>query len=210
MQYSTNLLLKEPEWDDNTDILANLIYNWDILDAIVHAANIKGIWKEVFTDVAAASATAIHAAITGTGAIQNITTGITNPGEARNVTGTMTNNASPSGNMVITGLVRGTEDTETITLIAGDTAVGVKAFDTITNIQLPAGVSASDTVSIGFGDKFGLLHEIDAISQVYKVTINAVELTTTYAGLVDATYGTIDFSTAGVYQDMVVWYYQIE
>lgn len=209
MQYSTNLLLKEPEWTDNTDILANLIYNWDILDAAVHALNIKGIWKEAFMDVAAASATAVHAAITGNSATQNITTNITNPGEARNATITASDNASPSGNVVVTGLVRGTSTTDTIAITAGSTVVGVKAFDTVTNIQVPAGVSSSDTVSIGIGDKFGLLHEIDAISQVYKIAVNAVELTSTYAALVNATYGTIDFSTVGVYQDMVVWYYQL-
>ena len=210
MQYSTNLLMKKPEWTDDTDILANLLYNWDILDAIVHAANIHAIWKEIFTDVAAASAAAIHAAIAGTGAIQNITTAITNPGEGRNVTITATNVASPSGNVVITGLVRGTEDTETLGITAGGTTLGNKPFDTVTNIQLPAGLSASDTVSVGIGDKFGLLHEIDAIGQVYKISVNAVELTSTYAALVNATYSTIDFSTVGVYQDMVVWYYQIE
>ena len=209
MQYSTNLLLKEPEWSDNTDILANLIYNWDILDAATHALNIKGVWKEVFTDVAAAAAAAVHAAITGNSAIQNITASITNPGEARNVTITASNNATPTGNVVITGLVRGTSTTDSIAITGGSTVAGVKPFDTITNIQIPAGVSSSDTVSIGIGDKFGLLHEIDAISQVYKIAVNAVELTSTYAALVEATYSTIDFSTVGVYQDMVVWYYQL-
>lgn len=209
MQYSTNLLLKEPEWTDATDILENLIYNWDILDAAIHALNIKGIWKEVFTDVAAASVVAIHAAIAGSGALQNITAGITNPAEGRNATVTTTNIASPSGNVVITGLVRGTSDTETFVIVPGTTVVGNKAFDTVTNIQIPAGVSASDTVSVGIGDKFGLLHEIDSINQVYKITVNAVEVTSTYASLVNATYGTVDFSTVGVYQDMVVWYYQL-
>jgi len=209
MKYSTNLLLKEPEWTDATDILENLIYNWDILDAAVHVLNIKGIWKERFVDVAAASATAVHAAITGNSATQNITTSITNPDDARNVTITITNNAAPSGNVVITGLVRGESTTETLVIVAGTTVKGNKAFDTVTNIQIPAGVTAADTVSVGIGDKFGLLHEIDAIVQVYKITVNAVEVTTTYAALVNATYGTIDFSTVGVYQDMCVWYYQL-
>jgi len=209
MQYSTNLLLKEPECTDSTDILTDLIYNWDIIDAAMHALNIKGIWKEVFTDVAIASATAVHAAITGNGAIQNITTNITNPGEARNATITISDVDTPSGNVIITGLVRGEEDTETFVIVPGTTIVGNKAFDSFTNIQIPAGVSASDTVSVGIGDKFGLQHEIDAIGQVYKITINATEVTSTYAALVNATYGTIDFSTAGLYQDMVVWYYQL-
>jgi len=207
VQYSTNLLLKEPECTDPSNILTDLIYNWDILDAAMHALNIKGVWKEAFTDVAVADAAAIHANITGTGVIQNITTAITNPGEARNAT--ITGNAGAAGVVVLTGLVRGTSTTESITLNGTATVAGNKAFDTFTNIKVPAELTAGKTVSIGFGDKFGLLHEIDAIAQVYKITINAVELTSSYAALVNATYGTINFSTVGVYQDMVVWYYQL-
>ena len=207
MQYSTNLLLKKPECTDPDNIITVLNYNWDILDGMVHALNIKGIWKEIFTDVAAASTTAIHAAIAGTGAVQNITTSITNPGEARNAT--ITGSAGAAGVVVLTGLVRGESDTESVTLDGTNTVAGNKPFDTITNIKVPAELTAGKTVSIGFGDKFGLLHEIDAISQVYKITVNAVELTSTYAALVNATYSTIDFSTVGVYQDMVVSYYQL-
>ena len=207
MQYSTNLLLKKPEDSDGSGVITDLNYNWDILDAMVHALNIKGIWKEVFTDVAAAAVAAIHVAITGTGAIQNITTAITNPGEARNAT--ITGSAGAAGIVVLTGLVRGESDTESITLDGANTVAGNKPFDTITNIKVPAELTAGKTVSVGFGDKFGLLHEIDDIGQVYKIAVNAVELTGTYATLVNATYGTIDFSTVGVYQDMVVWYYQL-
>ena len=207
MQNSTNLLLKKPEWADATDILANLLYNWDILDAIVHSSNIHSIWKEVFTDVAVAAVAAIHTDITGNGAVQNITADITNPGEARNAT--ITGSASAAGVVVLTGLVRGTEDTESITIVGGSTVQGNKPFDAFTNIKIPAELTNPNKVSVGFGDKFGLLHEIDAIGQVYKISVNAVELTGTYAALVNATYGTIDFSTVGVYQDMIVWYYQV-
>ena len=207
MQYTTNLLLKKPEDSDGSGVITDLNYNWDILDAITHALNIKGIWKETFTDVAAAAVAAIHAAIAGTGAIQNITTAITNPGEARNAT--ITGSAGATGIVVLTGLVRSESDTESITLDGTNTVAGNKPFDTITNIKVPAELTAGKTVSIGFGDKFGLLHEIDTIAQVYKIAVNAVELTGTYAALVNATYGTIDFSTVGVYQDMVVWYYQL-
>lgn len=207
MQYSTNLLLEKPEWTDNTNILTDLNYNWDILDAIIHLLDIEAVWKERFVDVAAASATAIHAAIAGTGIVQNVTSGITNPAEGRNATVTATNNATPSGNVVLTGLVRGVLDTETLAISAGAITLGNKPFDSITNIQIPAGVTAADTVSVGIGCKLGLLHEIDSASQVYKITINAIEVTSTYASSVNATYGTIDFSVIEVYQDIVVWYY---
>ena len=207
MQYTTNLLLKKPEDSDGSGVITDLNYNWDILDAITHALNIKGIWKETFTDVAAAAVAAIHAAIAGTGAIQNITTAITNPGEARNAT--ITGSAGATGIVVLTGLVRSESDTESITLDGTNTVAGNKPFDTITNIKVPAELTAGKTVSIGFGDKFGLQHIISVISNVYKISVNAVELTGTYAALVNATYSTIDFSTVGVYQDMVVWYYQL-
>jgi len=208
MQYSTNLLLRKPEGSDGSSMLTDLNYNWDILDAICTLLGIGGIWKERFVDVAAASVTAIHLAISGNGAVQNIITGITNPGDSRVATITTSNIASPSGNVVLTGLVRGVSTNETFVIVPGSTVIGNLPFDTITNIQLPAGVSASDTVSVGIGDKFGLQHMIDAANQVYKITVNAVDVTSTYASLVNAIYGTIDFSTAGVYQDMCVWYYQ--
>ena len=207
MQYTTNLLLKKPEDSDGSGVITDLNYNWNILDAMVHALNIKGIWKETFTDVAAAAVAAIHAAIAGTGAIQNITTAITNPGEARSAT--ITGSSGAAGVVVLTGLVRGESDTESITLDGTNTVAGNKPFDTVTSIKVPAELTAGKTVSIGFGDKFGLQHIISVISNVYKISVNAVELTGTYAALVNATYSTIDFSTVGVYQDMVVWYYQL-
>jgi hypothetical protein len=159
-------------------------------------------------DIKAASATGIHANITGNGATQNITTAITNPDESRNATITISNNSSPSGNVVITGLVRGTSTTETLAIVAGSTVQGNKAFDTVTNIQIPAGVSGSDTVSVGWGDKVGLTNEISAVAKVYKVVINAADVTSTYVtSKVNATYGTIDFTTIGAYQDIKIFYF---
>jgi len=58
-----------------------------------------------FQDLKAASATHIHAAITGTGASQDITTNITNPDVPRVASITATNNATiPTGVVTITGL----------------------------------------------------------------------------------------------------------
>jgi len=207
MNYSTNLLLREPECTDHSDILGDLNANWDLIDAFVHALNIKGVYKDVFQDVAIADADAVHANISGNDAVQNITTAITNPGEARNAT--ITGSAGAAGSVVLTGIVRGESDTETIVLDGVNTVKGNKAFDTFTNIKVPAELITGKTVSIGFGDKFGLQHEISAIGNVYKITVNAAEVTATYAALVNATYSTIDFSTVGVYQDMIVWYYQL-
>lgn len=204
MQYTDNLILKLPEKGDLSLVRTDMNYNWAILDEVVKSLRIL---RMTIVDIKAADTSGIHAAITGNGAIQNITTGITNPDESRNATITTSNVASPSGNVSLTGLFRGNEYTETFTIVAGSTVQGNIPFDTITNIQIPAGVSGSDTVSIGWGDKVGLTNEISAVTKVYKVVINAVDVTSTYVtSKVNATYGTIDFTTIGAWQDMKVFY----
>ena len=156
-------------------------------------------------DVKAADTDGIHANITGNGAVQNITTAITNPDEARNAT--ITGSAGASGDIVLTGLVRGTSDTETIALDGTTTVKGNKAFETVTNIKVPASLTSPKTVSIGWGDKIGLTYEITAVAKVYKVVINAIDVTSTYVTTkVNATYSTIDFSTISAYQDMKIFY----
>jgi len=157
-------------------------------------------------DIKKADTESIHAAITGTGAIQNITTAITNPDESRNAT--ITGSAGASGNIVLTGLVRGVEDTETIALDGINTVQGNKPFDTITNIKVPAELTAPETVSIGWGDKVGLTNTISAAGRVYKIKINAVDVTSTYVpAKVNATYSTIDFTTIGDWQDITILYF---
>jgi len=202
MQYTDNLVLKLPECTDETLVIDELNENWEILDEVIQALR---IFRMTVVDIRAADTDGIHAAITGTGAIQNITTGITNPDESRNAT--ITGSAGASGDIVLTGLVRGVEDTETITLDGTNTVQGNKPFATITNIKVPAELTSPKTVSIGWGDKIGLTNEISAVTKVYKVVINAVDVTSTYVtSKVNATYGTIDFSTIGAYQDMKIFY----
>lgn len=105
------------------------------------------------------TATYVHAAIAQTAAVQTITTGITNPDYPRNVTikGNAVGNA---GNVVITGTnYKGETITDTIALNGATEVAGVKAFRTVTSIQLPVETHAgTDTVSIGVGVKFGLPH----------------------------------------------------
>ena len=204
MQYTDNLVLKLPEDTDESLVRTDISYNWEILDNVVQALR---MFRMTVVDVRAANTDGIHAAIIGNGVTQNITTSITHPDESRNVTITISNNSSPSGNVVITGLVRGVSTNETIAIVAGSTVQGNQPYDIITNIQIPAGVSGSDTVSIGFGDKIGLTNEISAVNKVYKVVINAIDVTSTYVtSKVNATYSTIDFSTIGAYQDMKIFY----
>ena len=202
MQYTDNLVLKLPEDTDESLVRTDISYNWAILDEVVQALR---IFRMTIVDIKAADTVGIHAAITGTGAIQNITTGITNPDESRNAT--ITGSAGASGDVVLTGLIRGSEDTETISLDGTNTVQGNKSFDTITNIKVPAELISPKTISIGFGDKVGLTNEISAVSKVYKIVINAVDVTSTYVtSKVNATYSTIDFSTIGAWQDMKIFY----
>jgi hypothetical protein len=168
--------------------------------------NYNRIIAQHFQDMMAADPDGIHAAITGTGAEQEVTNGITNPDYARNMSITTTNIAAPSGNVIITGIVRGVSDTESIAIIAGTIAYGNKAFDTVTKITLPAGVTAADTVTVGFSDKIGLSSQINAISAVFKKKVNNTDKTSELTGKVSAVYHTVDCSPIAVYQDMELRY----
>lgn len=162
-----------------------------------------------FQDLLAANASGVHAAITGNGASQDITTAITNPDYARNISITTTNNDTPSGNVTITGLVRGTSTTDVIAISAGGTVYGVKAFDTITNINIPAGVSGSDTVTVGWSDKIGLLNPITSTADVYKKKVNNADATAELSGKVSTTYHTVDCATIVANEDMEIRYKSI-
>lgn len=55
-----------------------------------------------------------------------------------------------AGDVVIKGLVGGSADTETLTLNGTTKVSGVKLFQTITSIDLPAQTNAGDMVSVGY------------------------------------------------------------
>lgn len=111
---------------------------------------------------AAVSATAVHAAIALTDAPQEITTGITNPDVPRTVT-VKGNQSGVAGNVVIHGTnAAGETITDTIALNGASEVEGIKAFKTVTQIDLPVEVNAgTDTVSIGRAKKLGLPHIVD-------------------------------------------------
>ena len=167
------------------------------------------IMSQHFQDLLAANASGIHAAITGTGAIQNIENGITNPDYARNSSITTTNNASPSGNVKLVGLVRGKNDEEEITIIPGSIVYGNKPFDVVTKIVIPAEVSASDTVTVGFSDKIGLDNPIVVAGDVFKKKINNEDKTSELSEKVSATYHTVDCATVMANEDMLLKYRSI-
>lgn len=78
------------------------------------------------------------------------------PDVARNVT-VKGNDANVSGNVVVTGLRAGAEITETIALAGAAVVAGNKAFDEITEIELPTYDTANtERVRVGLGAKIGL------------------------------------------------------
>ncbi|HBV97774.1 MAG: hypothetical protein JL50_02965 [Peptococcaceae bacterium BICA1-7] len=105
----------------------------------------------------ATSNTGVLAATALTAEAQVITEGITNPAAPRNII-VKGNAAGVAGDVVITGTdYAGGAITETIALNGATAVEGVKAFKTITQIDLPVETHAgTDTVSAGWGDKLGL------------------------------------------------------
>lgn len=147
----------------------------------------------------------------GTGAQQEIVAGITQPDIPRNLTVTCTNNAAPSGDVVIEGVdAKGNSVSEAITILPGGTRVGNEAFATISKITIPATVDGGslDTVDVGIGSKLGLSNVIYATGYVYKVTRNAADYPSA-SYTVNVTYHTVDMSPgAGIVggDDYTVWY----
>lgn len=159
-----------------------------------------------FQDVRAATDDYIHAAIAGTGAEQEITTGITNPDVARNASIKTTNKNSPSGNVKITGInARGENASENISIIAGGIAYGNVAWATISKITLPAGLSSSDSVTVGISDKLGLSLAIVNASNIIKKKVDDIDKSSEISGNVDLTYDTIDCATIILHDDITIW-----
>ncbi len=199
--------IRENGSSDNNNLIALNYTNGQATAGISINGENSWAWEatfDVFRNVQAAGNATVHAAITGTGALQSITTGITNPDQPRNVTITTTNVAAPSGNVVIYGKnARGRSISETISITAGATVAGVKAFATVTQIDIPAGVSTSDTVSIGTGTKLGLSRFLRGSFGVYKQNKNGADAT---VGTVNSTYSTVDVGTITTGDDYTIYY----
>ena len=105
----------------------------------------------------APAAANVLAATLLTAAVQTISTGITNPDFPR-ILSIVGNDGNVTGNVVITGTnIRGEAITDTIAANGTNTVAGVKAFKTVTSIQLPVyAVAGTETISVGITDKLGL------------------------------------------------------
>jgi len=166
-----------------------------------------GNFVEHFMDLKSASAAYCHAAAAGDGAGNDITITV-NPDVPRNVSITTTNVDTPEGDVTITGvLANGGADTEAITISAGAIAYGVKAWATISKYNIPAGVSAQDTVSLGISDKIGLANAFSAEADIYKKHVDGIDESDEISGKGNTTNGTLDCATIVANEEVTVWYH---
>jgi len=158
-------------------------------------------------DVRAADDDYVHAAIAGTGEEQEVTTDITNPDIPRNASIKTTNVATPSGIVKLEGINNlGQSAEEEITIVAGSTVYGNVAWATFSKITIPAGVSVSDTVTVGMSDKIGLITSIDNIDNVFKKKVNNEDKSLEISGKVNKLYNTLDCATIVANMEITIWY----
>lgn len=181
-----------------------------VVTAVVDKRNfiLQRVCCQHFQDLKIAAVDGIHVAITGTGVIQNITAGITNPDYARNPSITASAGAA-AGDVKIVGIVMGKNDEEDIAINAGGIAFGNKAFDVVTKIVIPASLVNPETVTVGFSDKIGLSNPIVVVGDVFKKKVNNIDETHEISGNVDATYHTLDCDTIVLHEDMEIRYLSI-
>lgn len=120
------------------------------------------IARLIYEAAAAKSATAILAATALTDALQTIITNITDPDVVRNLT-IKGNAGGIAGDVVIRGTNYNNDQIEATIALNGATEVlGLKAFKTVDEIDLPVETNVgTDTVSIGVGDSLGLPYKLD-------------------------------------------------
>lgn len=154
------------------------------------------------TAPAIGTATATHAAIALTSSTQTVSTGFTQPDFPRclSIKGNASGNA---GNVVIHGTNYNDEViSDTIALNGSTEVLGVKAFKTITSVDLPAETHAgTDTVSIGRSDRIGLYYSVTNAAYLLNHLFGGSADSGTFvpAATVEGTYytpaGTLDSTT---------------
>lgn len=134
----------------------------------IYAYDLLQIARVTINNAPLATAKAVHAAITLGAAAADVTTNITNPTVPRVIT-VKGNQAGVAGNVVITGTNMADEAiTETIVAADAGTVAGLKAFKTVTKINVPALVGAGDTIAIGVGPALGVPYKMEFATDVLK------------------------------------------
>ena len=131
-------------------------------------------YTETTKKVAAGTNTAIHAAISGSLSVQNVTTSITDPDVPRALKVVVGGTAGHvnDGDVTITGTnVEGKTITEEFEVSNGVTGTinGSKAFKTVSNIRISAMLGTGCTFSIGTQDKLGINHRLWLNNSTVKV-----------------------------------------
>lgn len=148
-------------------------------NAIEHTFGYTHIPKKV----SAATAGAVHSAITGSTSAQTVTTGITNPDVPRVLAITTGGSGITTGNVVINGRnVEGKSIADTIAMnTSGGQTVGTLVFKTVSSIVVPAALGASGTVSVDTTSKLGLVHRLPpnfgTVVVIHDATINSTQPT---------------------------------
>ncbi len=135
-------------------------------------------------DPAAKSSNSVHANLNST-AVNAFPGPIANPAIPRNLR-CVFDAAWDGGDVTIVGTDQYDNDvTEVIADVAGTTVVGVKIFKTITSItKQTVGVASAKPVSVGTGDKLGVVGNLSGTAAVLTVdgTAEAVTVDATYDG----------------------------
>lgn len=165
---------------------------------------------------AAGTTTAVLAAVTDTGAEQEVTSGITNPPTARNVTATAGGTAADI--KAIQVIVEGTNDfdeviTETLpafTVNTAGTVVGSKAFKTVTSVTIPPHDGTGATTAIGLGAKLGLGVELarDTIVNAYLAGVRETTRPTVVVSASAVDGNTVQLNSTLDGSPVLVDYYQ--
>lgn len=172
-------------------------------------------WRTIedrFDNLLEADTDHIHAGIVGTGVAHSITTFNAQPDYPRIVTISCTNVATPSGTVMIYGTdARGYLLSQRLTLVAGGMVSTTAAFATVTKVTVPATVTASDTITVGIGDKLGLSHWILEYTDVWSITRNGVSVAVTDSLFIIKNdfvswESTVDLSTITAGDDVVIRY----
>lgn len=141
----------------------------------------------IYSALATASTTGVHAAVTDTGVEQTITTEITDPDYPRVITATAGGTAADikAIQVVVVGTNYANEAiAETLPVFTVNTAgsvTGTKAFKTITSITIPAHDSTGATTAIGFDKAVGIPYKLP-----HSTVIKAALGTTNDTGTITA------------------------
>ena len=162
--------------------------------------------ERVQTEVigAAASTTAVHAAVTDNGAQQVVTTGINGPQVPARITATAGGTAGDikAIQVIIAGTDPvGTAITETLdafTVNTPGTVTGLKVFKTVTSITIPAHDGTGATTAIGFSDVLGLNHRLSrkSVKSAYLDAVLEGTAPTVVVNATDIESNTVDLNSA--------------